>query len=77
MKRILMVVAASACLAACGDKPQSAGGVKQDTAPYTGTGKPYADAGWKQGDKASWEAHLKARGQNTQNEYSLNSPKTN
>ena len=69
MKRLLTVAAASCLLAACGDRPQSAGGIKQDAAPYVGTGKPFVDAGWKQGDKASWESHLKARTQNTQNEY--------
>ena len=69
MMRLLMALAATCALAACGDKPQSAGGVKQDTAPYAGTGKPYVEAGWKQGDKVSWESQLKARTQNTQNEY--------
>jgi hypothetical protein len=69
MKTTLMLIAAAALLAACGDKPQTLGGAKQDAAPYSGTGKPYVDAGWKPGDKASWESHLKARGQNSQNEY--------
>jgi hypothetical protein len=69
MKTTLMLIAAAALLAACGDKPQTIGGAKQDAAPYSGTGKPYVDAGWKPGDKASWESHLKARGQNSQNEY--------
>lgn len=69
MKTTLMLIAAAGLLAACGDKPQTLGGAKQDAAPYSGTGKPYVDAGWKTGDKASWESHLKARGQNSQNEY--------
>lgn len=69
MKKTLMLIAAAGLLAACGDKPQTLGGAKQDAAPYSGTGKPYVDAGWKPGDKASWESHLKARGQNSQNEY--------
>lgn len=69
MKTTLMLIAAAALLAACGEKPQTLGGAKQDAAPYSGTGKPYVDAGWKPGDKASWESHLKARGQNSQNEY--------
>jgi len=64
-----MLIAAAALLAACGEKPQTIGGAKQDAAPYSGTGKPFVDAGWKPGDKASWESHLKARGQNSQNEY--------
>jgi major membrane immunogen (membrane-anchored lipoprotein) len=70
MKKTLMLMAVAALLVACGEKPQTMGGAKQDAAPYTGTGKPFVDAGWKQGDKASWEAHLKARGQNSQNDYS-------
>ncbi len=69
MKKAMMLMAVAALLAACGDKPQTAGGAKQDAAPYTGTGKSYVDPGWKQGDKTSWESHLKARGQNGQNEY--------
>jgi len=69
MKKTLMLIAAVTLLAACGDKPQTIGGAKQDASPYSGTGKPYVDAGWKPGDKASWESHLKARGQNSQNEY--------
>ncbi|MDP1656903.1 MAG: hypothetical protein Q8K91_08025 [Hylemonella sp.] len=69
MKTTPMLIAAAVLLAACGDKPQTLGGAKQDAAPYSGTGKPYVDAGWKPGDKASWESHLKARGQNSQNEY--------
>ena len=69
MKTTLMLIAAAALLTACGEKPQTLGGAKQDAAPYGGTGKPFVDAGWKQGDKASWESHLKARGQNSQNEY--------
>ncbi|MEA3395439.1 MAG: hypothetical protein U9R55_12500 [Pseudomonadota bacterium] len=69
MKNILMLIAAVALLSACGEKPQTIGGAKQDAAPYSGTGKPFVDAGWKPGDKASWESHLKARGQNSQNEY--------
>jgi hypothetical protein len=70
MMRGVGLIACAFLLVACGDKPQSAGGVKQDTAPFAGTGKPYVEPGWKPGDKASWESHLKARTQNTQNEYS-------
>lgn len=69
MKHIVLILAAAAALAACGEKPQAAGGARQDAAPYTGTGKSFVQPGWKQGDKASWESQLKARGQNSQNEY--------
>jgi hypothetical protein len=67
------IIAATAllCLAsACSEKSQSEGGVKGDTAPYTGTGKAYAESNWKQGDKSSWESALKVRTQNGQNDYS-------
>lgn len=69
MKRMLTIVAAAALLAACGEQPQTAGGNRQDAAPYTGTGKAFTDPGWKAGDKTSWESHLKARGLNSQNDY--------
>ena len=55
-------------LAGCGDKPQSMGGVKSDTAPYQGTGMAYALPGWKAGDKTSWEQQLKTRAQ-AQNDH--------
>ena len=61
-------VAAAFFLAACGDKPQSAGGVKGDVAPYQGVDNKYAAPGWKAGDKNNWEQALKVRTQN-QNEY--------
>jgi hypothetical protein len=56
-------------LAACGEKPQTAGIGKNDVAAHQGTQNGFAVAGWKAGDKTSWEQGLKARGQNTQNEY--------
>lgn len=70
MKHIMLIVAAVAMLSACGERVQTGVAGKQDSAAYNGTGKPYVEAGWKPGDKASWESHLKARGQNSQNEYS-------
>lgn len=74
MKQTLVITAVfalSLLTAACSDKPQSAGGVKGDTAPYAGTGKGkgYAESGWRQGDKTSWESALKVRTQNGQNDY--------
>ena len=78
MRPILLTaaVAALALLAACGEKPQSMGGVKSDAAAFQGVNNNYAAPGWKAGDKTSWEQGLKARAQNTQNEYSkIVSPK--
>lgn len=73
MKHLLWIVALAmlgSLLSACGETPQPLGAGKQDATPFSGTGKPYVDAGWKQGDKASWEAHLKARTLSGQNDYS-------
>lgn len=75
MKRFAMLVSATAALAAftalagCGEKPQTLGGVKSDTAAFQGTDNAFAAPGWTKGDKASWEQGLKARAQNGQNEY--------
>ena len=66
---LMSSVAAALCLSACGDKPQSAGGVKGDVAPYKGVDNKYAAPGWKAGDKNSWEQALKVRTQTIQNEY--------
>lgn len=70
MKHALWLVGLAALLSACGESPQALGAGKQDAPPYSGTGKPYVEAGWKPGDKASWESHLKARTQQGQNDYS-------
>ena len=83
MKRAALLFAAAlagvALLAACGEKPQTnAEGVKHDAAPWSGTssgtqhdggGTTFTAPGWKVGDKAAWEAQIKTRGQNGQNEY--------
>ena len=69
MKQMCLIIACVALLSACGERPQSAGGVKSDTAAYTGTGKAFVEGGWKEGDKLSWESQLKARGMNSQNDY--------
>lgn len=70
MKRLLILGAAMALLAACGEKPQTAGtGPRSEAAAYTGTGKAFVAQGWKPGDKASWESHLKARNAYGQNDY--------
>ena len=70
MKRSMLMLVCVAGLAACGEKPQALVGNTQDAAAYTGTGKSFTSPDWKPGDKASWESHLKARGQYGQNDYS-------
>ncbi len=67
MKRAALILALG--LIACSEKPQSLGGAKQDAPAFSGTGKAYTEPGWKPGDKASWESHLKARAQAGQNDY--------
>ena len=75
MMRLIVFSSALVLLSACGDKPQSAGGVKSDVAPYQGVDNKFAAPGWQAGDKTSWEQALKARTQNTQNEYTRTATK--
>ena len=73
MKRLVLLIpalAAVAALSACGEKPQTMGGNKSDAAPCQGAQNQFVAPGWKPTDKSSWEQGLKARMQNTQNEYS-------
>ncbi|MBI2727232.1 MAG: hypothetical protein HYX42_13395 [Polaromonas sp.] len=64
------VAAVAFCLSACGEKPQTLGAGKSDVAAFQGADNGFVAPGWKAGDKVSWEQGLKARMQNTQNEYS-------
>ena len=70
MMRQMTLVAVFATLTACSETPQSSGIPRSDTKAYTGTGSTFTAPGWKAGDKAGWEQHLKARQQNGQNDYS-------
>lgn len=65
----LILAAAVLGLAACGEEPQTASGSGRDAALFQGTGKPFVAPGWKPGDRASWEQHLKTRTQRGQNDY--------
>ena len=69
MMRLAIATAALLALAACGEKPQTAAGVKSDAPAFQGADNKFVAPGWKPGDKTSWEQGLKARAQNTQNEY--------
>jgi hypothetical protein len=69
MTRALLLLLAAGTLAACGEKPQVLGGTRQDTAAFQGTGMAFTAPGWQPGDKASWEAQLRTRTQNGQNDY--------
>ncbi|QJC55314.1 hypothetical protein HC248_00592 [Polaromonas vacuolata] len=72
MKKTLMLAAAiavAAGLAGC-EKPQSLVTYKGDVAAYEGApNSPNMAPGWTPGDKTSWESAMKARMQNSQNEY--------
>lgn len=70
MMRIAIAAATVMALAACGEKPQTGYGIKSDVPAFQGAQDPFVAPGWKAGDKTSWEQGLKARAQNTQNEYS-------
>lgn len=68
---LVAALAATALLAGCGERPQTATGIKSDQPPYTGSvGSAFRDAGWSGGDKTAWAQHLRARAQYGQNEYS-------
>lgn len=69
MRTLFWMLVMAGSLTACGESPQNMGGNKRDTAPYSGVGKAFSDSNWDQRDKASWESHLKARGQYGQNDY--------
>jgi len=66
----LVAAVALVALTACGERPQTGAGIRSDAPPYAGTGSNFMQPGWKAGDKAAWEAQLKARQQYGQNEYS-------
>jgi hypothetical protein len=74
MKRKLIIwwlaVPAMLAMAACTERPQTLGtGGGHDAAGYQGPATAYTAAGWKPGDKNSWEQELKTRTTNGQNEY--------
>ncbi len=66
----MIAVAAVTALSGCGEKVQTAGSEKRtDAKPWEGAHAAYTADGWKAGDKAAWEAHLKTRTERGQNEY--------
>jgi hypothetical protein len=66
-----LVALAAVGLAGCIDAQHAANGIKTDARAFAGTGQPqpFMAGGWKAGDRASWEQHLKLRTQGGQNEY--------
>ncbi|HEY8359522.1 MAG TPA: hypothetical protein VIL30_18890 [Ramlibacter sp.] len=69
IRTALLIAAGALALAGCAEKEQTASGIKSDAAPFSGTNRPYVAAGWKPGDKGSWEQALKVRTVQGQNEY--------
>jgi hypothetical protein len=67
---LIAVLAGLAGLSACGEKPQTLGTNNADVASFQGAQNQFVAPGWKPGDRNSWEQGLKARMQNSQNEYS-------
>ncbi len=56
-------------VAGCTEKPQTATARKVDATAYSGSTVPgYSAAGWKAGDKESWEGQMRERNKG-QNEY--------
>ncbi len=69
LKSVWVLALLAVSLAACGEKEQTARTRKSDAKPWEGAANtPYAAAGWKAGDQASWEEQMRSRAQN-QNEY--------
>ena len=66
--RWMFILAASLLLAACGEKPQTAGHAAAEQA-WRGPATAYTAAGWQVGDETSWQAQMRRRSQG-QNEYS-------
>lgn len=72
MKAAALLLALGAlAFAGCAEKEQTSGGSKSDQQVAAGTNKqpPFMASGWKPGDKASWEAQLKTRTVQGQNDY--------
>lgn len=71
IRSMLASAIALAALAACTETPQTVqgGGPVHDAAAWQGPSTPFTAAGWKPGEKTSWEQGLKTRTVNGQNEY--------
>ncbi len=67
MKRAVALVGAALVLAACTEKPQTAGR-KADGKAWEINEKGYLAPGWQGGDATAWNNQIRARSQ-AQNEY--------
>jgi hypothetical protein len=71
--RVAALALLCAATVACTEKPQIMDGHKADQAAWDGAPSGFATKDWKQGDRASWEAHMRTRAQG-QNEYLRTAP---
>jgi hypothetical protein len=63
------VIAVAALVVGCGETAQTASTKRSDAKPWEGAAdSPHVVAGWKAGDRASWEEQMRHRAQ-AQNEY--------
>lgn len=69
MKTLWTLMLLTGGLAACGEKPQPLGSPRTDMPAFSGPASAFTAPGWTAGDKTSWERHLRARNQTTQNDY--------
>jgi hypothetical protein len=70
MRHAFIPVVMLCALAACTEKPQTiTSGNRPDVQAFQGPTTSFTAAGWKAGDKTSWEQQLKTRAQNGQNDY--------
>lgn len=75
MRQILVMLALSLALGACGEKAQTAPSArKPDSKAWDAAQNPFVVPGWKSGDKASWESQMRNRAAG-QNEYSNAMPR--
>jgi hypothetical protein len=75
MIRGLICAAVAMLLVGCGERAQTSVARKADSQSWQGAAPgPYAAAGWKAGDAASWEQQLRSRTLYGQNEYSRTAP---
>ena len=67
---ICWTIPAALALAACTEQPQTIGeNARRDSAAFQGPATAFTAAGWKPGDRNSWDQELKTRTVNGQNEY--------
>ena len=69
MRRVsLLAVLILSALGGCGGGAEQAAARKAGQPAWEAAADPFVVAGWKSGDKASWQAQMTQRAQN-QNEY--------